>query len=183
MRGLHDRASAQTRLGSNRQRLDRCLSQRKACCLCATGPNKGTAAVRFVSRITFSRDFVRKSITEERMARRSVVAIAERSPKDWTPGAGIADKPVSDACFNDWKRFCFALREIASGDNGRPLSGLEAQKRAQAVLTECGYTWPGRVQVCEPIVAPTAAAIPCRNQAERRSAITSKAPAQRSAPK
>jgi hypothetical protein len=46
--------------------------------------------------------------------------------------------------FNDWKRFCFLLREIATGDeNGRPLSGLEAQKRAQAVLTECGYTWSG----------------------------------------
>jgi hypothetical protein len=49
-------------------------------------------------------------------------------------------------CFDDWKRFCFVLREIASGDNGCPLSGLEAQKRAQAVLAECGYTWPGRVQ-------------------------------------
>ena len=45
-------------------------------------------------------------------------------------------------CFNDWRRFCFVLREIASGDNGCPLSGLEAQKRAQAVLAECGYTWP-----------------------------------------
>ena len=67
---------------------------------------------------------------------------------------GVADKPVSDACFNDWKRFCFVLREIASGDNGRPVSGLEAQKRAQAVLAECGYVWPGRVQVREPVVAP-----------------------------
>jgi hypothetical protein len=45
-------------------------------------------------------------------------------------------------CFNDWKRFCFVLREIASGENGRSLPGLEAQKRAQAVLVECGYTWP-----------------------------------------
>jgi hypothetical protein len=45
-------------------------------------------------------------------------------------------------CFNDWKRFCFVLREIASGENGRPLSGLEAQKRAQAVLVECAYTSP-----------------------------------------
>jgi hypothetical protein len=69
----------------------------------------------------------------------------------------IADKPVSEACFNDWKRFCFVLREIASGENGRPLSSLEAQTRAQAVLTECGYTWPGRAQVHEPVVAPTAA--------------------------
>ena len=55
-------------------------------------------------------------------------------------------------CFNDWRRFCFVLREIASGDNGCPLSGLEAQKRAQAVLAECGYTGPGRVQVR--VVAP-----------------------------
>jgi len=79
------------------------------------------------------------------MARRSIVAIAERSAasKDSTPLVGIADKPVSDACFNDWKRFCFVLRKIASGNNGCTLSGLEAQKRAQAVLTECGYTWPG----------------------------------------
>jgi hypothetical protein len=44
--------------------------------------------------------------------------------------------------FNDWKRFCAVLREIASGENGRPLPSLEAQKRARAVLTECGYTWP-----------------------------------------
>jgi hypothetical protein len=69
----------------------------------------------------------------------------------------IADKPVSEACFNDWKRFCFVLREIASGENGRPLSSLEAQTRAQAVLTECGCTWPVRAQVHEPVVAPTAA--------------------------
>jgi hypothetical protein len=47
-------------------------------------------------------------------------------------------------CFDDWKRFCFALREIASGKNGRPLTGFEAQKRAQIVLSECGYTWPRR---------------------------------------
>ena len=48
--------------------------------------------------------------------------------------------------FDDWKRFCFVLREIASGDNGRRLSALEAQKRAQAVLIECGYTWPSRTE-------------------------------------
>jgi hypothetical protein len=47
-------------------------------------------------------------------------------------------------CFDDWRRFCSVLREIASGDNGRPSSDLEAQKRAQAVRIECGYTWPGR---------------------------------------
>jgi hypothetical protein len=50
-----------------------------------------------------------------------------------TSRIGIADKPASDACFNDWKRFCFVLREIASGENGCPLSALEAQKQAQAV--------------------------------------------------
>jgi hypothetical protein len=70
----------------------------------------------------------------------------------------MANKPVVDACFNDWKRFCFVLREIASGENGRSLSGLEAQKRAQAVLTECGYAWPGRAQVHDPTVVLTAAA-------------------------
>jgi hypothetical protein len=36
------------------------------------------------------------------------------------------------------------LREIASGENGCPLAGLEAQKRAREVLAECGYTWPNR---------------------------------------
>jgi hypothetical protein len=89
----------------------------------------------------------------------SIVAISERSApstKSVTP-VGTAGKAVSDACFNDWKRFCFVLREIASGENGRPLSGLEAQQRAQAVLTECSYTWPGRAQAYEPVVAPTAA--------------------------
>jgi hypothetical protein len=56
--------------------------------------------------------------------------------------------------FDDWKRFCFVLREIASGENGRPLSSLEAQKRAQAVLTQCGYAWPGRTVAREPTAAP-----------------------------
>jgi hypothetical protein len=50
---------------------------------------------------------------------------------------------VSDACFNDWKRFCFVLREIASGEKGGSLSGAEAQRRARTVLTECGYMWSG----------------------------------------
>ena len=61
-------------------------------------------------------------------------------------GAAKETRPESDgAYFGDWKRFCFALREIASGDDkGRPLSGHEAQKRAQAVLVERGYSWPGR---------------------------------------
>jgi hypothetical protein len=56
-------------------------------------------------------------------------------------------------CFNDWKRFCFVLREIASGENGIPLTALEAQRRARAVLVECGYTWPGRAVAPEPIAA------------------------------
>jgi hypothetical protein len=58
---------------------------------------------------------------------------------------GLSQTP---SCFDDWKRFCFVLCEIASGDNGRALSALEAQKRAQAVLIECGYTWPGRTEAC-----------------------------------
>ena len=78
------------------------------------------------------------------MARSNIVPISERS------AVGIADKSASDACFNDWKRFCFVLREIASGENGRPLPSFEAQKRAQAVLTECGYTWPGQTVAPEP---------------------------------
>ena len=56
-------------------------------------------------------------------------------------------------CFNDWKRFCFVLRKIASGENGIPLTALEARRRARAVLVECGYTWPGRTVPPEPIVA------------------------------
>jgi hypothetical protein len=54
--------------------------------------------------------------------------------------------------FDDWKRFCFVLPEIASGENGRPLASFEAQKRAKAVLMECGYTWPGQTVAPEPIV-------------------------------
>jgi hypothetical protein len=77
------------------------------------------------------------------------VAISER-----TAASTKSTPQVSDTCFNDWKRFCFVLREIASGENGRPLGGLEAQKRVQAVLAECGYTWPGRVHALGPIVAP-----------------------------
>src|SRR5262249_40323559 len=38
--------------------------------------------------------------------------------------------------------------------NGHPLSALEAQKRAQAVLNECGCTWPGQTVAPEPIAAP-----------------------------
>ena len=56
--------------------------------------------------------------------------------------------------FDDWKRFCAVLREIASGENGRPLSSSEAQEQAQAVLIECGYTWPGQTVAPEPIAAP-----------------------------
>jgi len=59
--------------------------------------------------------------------------------------------PASDgACFSDWKRFCAVLREIASGDNGRALSGLEAQTRAKAVLAERGYSWPGHASQLPP---------------------------------
>jgi hypothetical protein len=85
------------------------------------------------------------------MTRSSVMAISERSAlsTERTPR-------VSDACFNDWKRFCFVLREIASGEKGSPLSGVEAQKRAQAILRECGYTWLSSDRMCEPIVAPAA---------------------------
>jgi len=97
----------------------------------------------------------------------SIVAVSETCApsKKSASRVGIADKPLNDACFNDWKRFCFALREIASGDNGRALSGLEAQERAQAVLTECGYTWLGGAQVREPIIAPTAASERLNSQA------------------
>jgi len=77
------------------------------------------------------------------------MAISETAApsKDRIPRGVVASKtrPASDsACFNDWKRFCAVLREIASGDNGRALSGLEAQTRAQAVLAERGYSWPVR---------------------------------------
>jgi hypothetical protein len=53
----------------------------------------------------------------------------------------MARQPSFDACFNDWKRFCFVLREIANGKGGRPFSGFEAQSRAREVLSECGYSW------------------------------------------
>ena len=36
------------------------------------------------------------------------------------------------------------LREIATGEDGQPLSSLEAQRRAREVLTDCGYSWPGQ---------------------------------------
>ena len=39
------------------------------------------------------------------MDRSSVLAISKRP----TSSIGIADKPRSEACFNDWKRFCFVL--------------------------------------------------------------------------
>ena len=35
------------------------------------------------------------------------------------------------------------LREIASGVDGRPLPGYEAQQRAREALTSAGYRWPG----------------------------------------
>ena len=66
------------------------------------------------------------------------MAISERSAASKKmPRLSIADGSVSDACFNDWKRFCFVLREIARGDEkGRPLSGQEAQKRLSSALTQ-----------------------------------------------
>jgi hypothetical protein len=111
-------------------------------------------------------------VVEERMAS-SNVGISERSAKSVAP-VGTAGKLVHDACFNDWKRFCFVLREIARGDNGRPLSGVEAQQRAQAVLTECGYTWPGHAQVCESVVAPAAAPKSANKQAPVQSSTGTK---------
>ena len=110
------------------------------------------------------------------MARSNVVAISERfaSSKKSTAQASIVDKPVSDACFSDWKRFCFVLREIASGDNGRPLSGTEAQQRAQAVLTECGYTWRGRAQAREAAIVPTTAPESPKTQAPVQSSTGTK---------
>jgi hypothetical protein len=67
----------------------------------------------------------------------------------------MAKGPVKrGGLFGDWRRFCFVLREIASGVNGYPLSGLEAQKRAQTVLSECGYAWPRQTVAPDPIAAP-----------------------------
>jgi hypothetical protein len=105
-----------------------------------------------------------------------IVTITETSgaSKARASRIGIADKRVSDACFNDWKRFCFVLREIAVGENGRALSGLEAQKRARAVLTECGYTWPGRAEEQKPVVAPTAAVNSPNIQAPKQSSAGAK---------
>ena len=57
----------------------------------------------------------------------------------WAPGAARSawvsshrQCTVATPYFNDWKRFCAVLREIASGENGRPVSGVEAQKRAKS---------------------------------------------------
>jgi hypothetical protein len=71
-----------------------------------------------------------------------------------------------DMLFDDWKRFCFVLREIASGDNGRPLVSFDAQKRAQAVLIERGYTWPGQAAAPAPI-AVADIPIEIENEVER----------------
>src|SRR5689334_5079196 len=35
-------------------------------------------------------------------------------------GSSLQVPHVVTSLFNDWKRFCFVLREIASGENGRP---------------------------------------------------------------
>jgi hypothetical protein len=58
---------------------------------------------------------------------------------------GTEGKRVT-ACFDDWRRFCFVLREIANGTNGLPMSGDEAQRRARAILTERGYAWDRRAK-------------------------------------
>jgi hypothetical protein len=60
------------------------------------------------------------------MTRSNVMAISETSALSTE-----RTSRVSDACFNDWKRFCFVLREIASGEKGGSLSGAEAQRRAR----------------------------------------------------
>jgi hypothetical protein len=73
------------------------------------------------------------------MARKWVAGSKEKpSPT----GEKLQSGPAGFAYFDDWRHFCFALREIAAGAKGRTLSGLEAQQRAQAVLAERGYTWP-----------------------------------------
>ena len=46
-------------------------------------------------------------------------------------GSSCRQLYVVTSLFDDWKRFCFVLREIASGENGRPLASFEAQKRAK----------------------------------------------------
>jgi hypothetical protein len=43
-------------------------------------------------------------------------------------------------CFDDWKRSCAALAKLRAGEDGRPPTSLDAQKRAQEVLTDCGYS-------------------------------------------
>jgi hypothetical protein len=66
-----------------------------------------------------------------------------------TAPAGTEGKPTANSCFDDWRRFCFALRTIANGTNNLPMSPGEAQRLAKAVLTECGYTWQWHAKVDE----------------------------------
>jgi hypothetical protein len=68
----------------------------------------------------------------------------QRSAKNWC-AATLRDGyrsaqgyGVVTSCFNDWKHFLAVLREIASGEDGRPLTSFETQKRAREVLTDCG---------------------------------------------
>ena len=50
------------------------------------------------------------------MARKWVAGSKERpSPT----GEKLQSGPAGCACFDDWRHFCFALREIAAGANGR----------------------------------------------------------------
>jgi hypothetical protein len=74
---------------------------------------------------------------------------------------------VMTSFFDDWKRFCFVLREIASGENGRPLVSFEAQERAQAVLIERGYTWPGQAAAPTAPIAVPDILIEIENEFER----------------
>jgi hypothetical protein len=101
-----------------------------------------------------------------------MVAISERAAsfRKSIPihARGTKLRPSDIPCFDEWKRFCFMLREIANGENGRPLSALEAQKRAQAVLAECGYMGPGRVQVREPVVAPVQESVDTQDRVDAR---------------
>jgi hypothetical protein len=69
--------------------------------------------------------------------------------KEATAPAGTDDKPTANSCFDDWRRFCFALRAIANGTNNLPMSPGEAQRLAKAVLTECGYAWQWHAKVDE----------------------------------
>jgi hypothetical protein len=85
---------------------------------------------------------------------------------------GAEKKPITNTCFDDWRRFCFALRQIANGTNGLPMSPSEAQRLAKAVLTECGYTWQWHAKVDQ----QRAAAVAIPESARRLAAVKSQNP-------